>query len=93
MAHSWPGNIRELRNVVERGFILGRGKNFSPARLQEMFAFDRLVLSSNEKSSSTTVKRARLAQVLAKHKGNKLAAAKELGVHRRTIYNWLGEKG
>jgi transcriptional regulator with PAS, ATPase and Fis domain len=89
VAHTWPGNIRELRNVLERGFILGRGKNFSPAWLHEMFAFDRLIISPHEKPDSQTIKRARLAQVLAKNRGNKIAAARELGISRRTIYNWL----
>jgi two-component system, NtrC family, response regulator AtoC len=94
MAHSWPGNIRELRNVVERGFILGRGKNFSPTWLEEMFAFDRMVVTSATPNSAVPnlqLKRMRLAQTLAKHKGNKLAAARELGVTRRTVYNWLRE--
>ena len=91
LSHSWPGNIRELRNVIERGFIFGKGRNFSPEWLNEMFAFDRLVLPPNgEDMESQAIKRARLAQVLAKNKGNKIAAARELGISRRTIYNWLG---
>jgi two-component system, NtrC family, response regulator AtoC len=100
VAHSWPGNIRELRNAIERGFILGKGKNFSPAWLGEMFAFDRLVAPGSTPSdvpnkpaafpSGTGSRRALLARTLARHGGNRAAAARELGVSRRTIYNWLG---
>jgi transcriptional regulator with GAF, ATPase, and Fis domain len=43
------------------------------------------------KNDSQTIKRARLAQVLAKNRGNKIAAARELGISRRTIYNWLAQ--
>src|SRR5438874_2412355 len=39
--HSWPGNIRQLRNVLEHCFIIGRGKNFSLTWLEEIFALDR----------------------------------------------------
>lgn len=90
VSHSWPGNIRELRNVVERGFILGKGRNFSPAWLDQMFAFNRMIVTPND-GNGLGNKRARLTQVLAKHKGNKIAAARELGVARRTIYNWLNQ--
>lgn len=34
-AHDWPGNIRELRNVIERGVILSRGQTLELARLRE----------------------------------------------------------
>jgi DNA-binding NtrC family response regulator len=33
MRHTWPGNIRELRNVVERGLVLGRGSVIGPEHL------------------------------------------------------------
>ena len=36
-------------------------------------------------------KRKRLLEVLTRHNGNKMAAARELGVARKTIYNWLNE--
>lgn len=92
IAHTWPGNIRELRNVIERGFIIGKGKNFSASWLGQMFSFDHLIISPGEERDPSSIKRTQLAQALSKHNGNKLAAAKELGVARRTIYNWL-DKG
>jgi two-component system, NtrC family, response regulator AtoC len=87
-AHSWPGNIRELRNVIERGFLLGRGKDFSPGWLNELFAFDHLVMSPGIEDSDKT-RRSRIVHALVRCNGNKVAAARELGISRRTLYNWL----
>jgi DNA-binding NtrC family response regulator/predicted TIM-barrel enzyme len=91
--HPWPGNIRELRNVVERVFLLGRGKSFSRAWFDEMFAADRAV---GEKLApavliplSLAARREKLQESLARHGGNKTAAARELGVTRKTIHKWL----
>jgi len=93
MRHSWPGNIRELRNVVERFFLLGRGGTFSRAWFEEMFAADRAVgahlKTAAPVSLSIAAKRERLAEVLLRHEGNKTAAARELGVTRKTIHKWL----
>jgi two-component system, NtrC family, response regulator AtoC len=95
VSHSWPGNIRELRNVLERCFILGEGKTFSPARLEEIFSQDNAMLDGLPNTQSSTPfrshKRKRLMEVLTRHNGNKMAAARELGVARKTIYNWLNE--
>jgi two-component system response regulator HydG len=98
MHHTWPGNIRELRNLVERLFLLGRGKAFSRAWFEEMFAADRAVGESFRPSApspsvlSLAEKRERLSEVLARHRGNKTAAARELGVTRKTIHKWLRQE-
>src|SRR6185295_14360762 len=93
--HPWPGNIRELRNVVERVFLLGRGKSFSRAWFEEMFAADRAV---GEKLTpavtaphSLAARREMLQDSLARHGGNKTAVARELGVTRKTIHKWLSQ--
>jgi len=90
--HIWPGNIRELRNAIERCFILGQGKRFSIEWLDEMFNLDKnlekepvLKVSKSDQSA----KRDRLFDILSRYNGNKTIAAKKLGVSRKTIYNWL----
>jgi transcriptional regulator with PAS, ATPase and Fis domain len=91
--HPWPGNIRELRNVVERVFLLGRGKSFSSAWFEEMFAADREVgerLAPAAAAPATlAARREKLQEALARHGGSKTAAARELGVTRKTIHKWL----
>jgi transcriptional regulator with PAS, ATPase and Fis domain len=90
VGHGWPGNIRQLRNVVERLFILGEGKSATPAWLDEMFAVDRaLETSAPAPLPSRASRRKRLREVLARHDGNKTRAARELGVTRKTLYSWL----
>ncbi len=93
--HSWPGNIRELRNVVERLFLLGRGQPLSRARFDEIFAADRDVGATLGAHAppplSLAARRERLDEVLARHRGNKTAAARELGVTRKTVHKWLKE--
>jgi two-component system response regulator AtoC len=91
--HPWPGNIRELRNVVERVFLLGRGKSFSAAWFEEMFAADREVgerlAPAAAPPATLAARREKLQEALARHRGSKTAAARELGVTRKTIHKWL----
>jgi DNA-binding NtrC family response regulator len=95
VGHSWPGNIRELRNILERCFILGEGRVLSPAWLAEAFNANYVagetVREAKPADQPHRTKRDRLQDVLARHDGNKMAAARELGVARKTIYNWLRE--
>jgi transcriptional regulator with GAF, ATPase, and Fis domain len=91
--HPWPGNIRELRNVIERVFLLGRGRSFSRSWFEEMFAADRAVGETLAPKAAAPVslaaRRDKLEEALARHHGNKTAAARELGVTRKTIHKWL----
>jgi transcriptional regulator with PAS, ATPase and Fis domain len=91
--HPWPGNIRELRNVIERVFLLGRGRSFSKSWFEEMFAAELAVGQTLAPRPSSPVslaeRRDKLEEALARHRGNKTAAARELGVTRKTIHKWL----
>jgi two-component system response regulator HydG len=95
MRHTWPGNIRELRNVVERFFLLGKGRTFSRSWFEDTFAEDRAVGARLAPPAparlSIAEKRGRLAEVLDRNDGNRTAAARELGVTRKTIHKWLRE--
>jgi len=95
--HHWPGNIRQLRGAIERGFVLGHGARFRREWIEDMLAMDeRISFSAAEpnriaagRGETMAAKRARLDEVLARVGGNKAAAARELGVTRRTLYQWL----
>jgi transcriptional regulator with PAS, ATPase and Fis domain len=88
VGHGWPGNIRQLRNVVERLFIMGEGQ--TAGWLEEMFAMDQSFERVASTPESRASRRKRLREVLARHDGNKTRAARELGVTRKTLYAWLG---
>ncbi len=82
--HDWPGNVRELRNVIERCLLLSRppseGLPFNrPPPCESVDA------TSSEDLSLETVERRHIQQVLEMQGGNKSAAARLLGVSRKTL--------
>ncbi|MBN2023694.1 MAG: sigma-54-dependent Fis family transcriptional regulator [Pirellulales bacterium] len=97
MAHQWPGNIRQLRGVIERGFVLGGGGRFRAEWFEDVLAMDARIAAPaashdarrDARGEGMAAKRARLPEVLARLGGSKAAAARELGVTRRTVYQWL----
>ena len=89
-AHPWPGNIRELRNAIERLVLLGRGERVDLAWLKDMLELGIAVHgSSSPAPGQPATRRGRLAEVLEYYDGNKAAAARELGISRKTLYQWL----
>jgi DNA-binding NtrC family response regulator len=91
-AHPWPGNVRELENVIERALVLGDGKVITPAELPER-------LRERPHSDSGRAGGRRLADVEREHivrtlravAGNKAAAARSLGLDRKTLYRKLAQ--
>ncbi|WP_318441069.1 sigma-54-dependent transcriptional regulator [Photobacterium leiognathi] len=111
-AYQWPGNIRELRNMMERCILLGK----SPAEYWQELNGDAPALSAEDTSNQTSVsgngddkrpcqchedgqdqycyptdwtlkdvEKAHIMQVVDSHEGNKSAAARQLGVARKTL--------
>ncbi len=90
--YSWPGNIRELANAMERGYVLTTSREIQAAALP----FEILIAESDsypkhELHTLDEVQRKIITQTLEFTKGRKLAAAKILGVERRKL-NRLIEK-
>jgi len=89
LAAQWPGNIREMRNVLERALILARGQ---PAIAPEHLPPDlRGRSGSGERrhhaQSLADVERTYIERALRYHGGNRTRAAKELGISRATLIN------
>src|SRR5881394_128467 len=103
LAYDWPGNIRELRTAIEHGVVMATGKQITlrdlpmavrqaataklPGGVSATEAF-------GEKTSQLDLHETELrliAQALAATNGNVTAAAKKLGISRRTLHRKINE--
>jgi len=87
--HQWPGNVRELENVIERALVLGDGSRVT---------LDDLPGSVKDRPSQAgqaggrrlaDVEREHIVRTLRDVEGNKAAAARVLGLNRKTLYRKL----
>ena len=95
-AHSWPGNVRELKNVLACALAFVETRVLEPRHLRfvappaEEAALDRLPLGGH---SLETIERAAIRQTLLATHGNKVHAAKLLGIAASTLYEKLKRLG
>src|SRR5699024_3117234 len=95
--YDWPGNIRELFNMLERLFVLNSGRHIyyedfiKLIDLQPSYLNEELFNHSygNSKQNYEMNEVNTIKQALADTKGNKTDADKKLGVSRATLYNKL----
>jgi len=90
--YAWPGNIRELQNVVERAVILCREDRI-PSALLHFPASPPALSSGAPKTTLRELEREAILAALAAHKGNRRKAADQLGIGLRTLYARLREYG
>lgn len=90
-SHSWPGNIRELANVIEHASILSDGLPISEEDLPKHFAAGpATILSINKVGRSLReIEMETIHATLDQFNGNKTAAAQQLGISLKTLYNKL----
>jgi PAS domain S-box-containing protein len=95
MFHDYPGNIRELENIIEHAFVLSPDEQIDVHCLPE-----HLSVAFSPKMNQTNINktiRAAEAQVildaLKKNQYNRLAAARELGIHKSTLYRKIKRLG
>ncbi len=95
LAYDWPGNVRQLQNVVERAMALTRFDHITPADLPERIVNHKstdLLVSSDDLEAMLTLaelEKRYVERVLTAAGGNKARAAKVLGLDRRTLYRKL----
>jgi transcriptional regulator with PAS, ATPase and Fis domain len=88
--HDWPGNVRELRNVLERAAIVCEGPFIDVEHLSLSVTEDVPPLSSTDLG---ILERQAIEQALREVRGNKVRAAKQLGITRTQLYNRLKKYG
>ncbi|NLF08451.1 MAG: sigma 54-interacting transcriptional regulator [Pirellulaceae bacterium] len=87
MDHDYPGNVRELENIVEQAFVLCRGGvielNHLPPELRPVAAAGR---DQARPMNLQAMERYLISETLQRHKGNRKAAARDLGINVSTLY-------
>ena len=91
VSHPWTGNLRELNNVVKRAVLLARGKLITPAELT--MAMPPVQPEPSMALHDEDTERSRIVAALRQTNGNKAAAARLLGIDRKTIYNKIERLG
>ena len=108
-AYDWPGNIRELRNTIERAIALCLGREIQLEDLPEQFQHHRSAAATCRALSpiprpthvpvptlartKDDAERFRITDALRRHQNNRLRAAAELGISRMTLYKKLHKYG
>jgi DNA-binding NtrC family response regulator len=91
MDYDWPGNVRELENVIERAVVLGSGLVVETADLPA--TLHSLTRPRMPRESETLhlaeLERRAIFRALCETKGNKLDAARQLGIGKTTLYRKL----
>lgn len=88
--YSWPGNLRELRNVIRRTVLFSKGTEITPDLLPE---FIRNTVQREEILLSPIDEREQILKALKITKGNKSKAANLLNIDRKTLYNKMHQYG
>jgi DNA-binding NtrC family response regulator len=92
-AQPWPGNVRQLQNLIERLIVLGDGETLRADDVERELGRPRLVPAGEPSLDSRrrSAEREALQDALGRASGNRTVAARLLGVSRRTLYNKLAE--
>jgi PAS domain S-box-containing protein len=93
LRYHWPGNIRELENAIEHAFVLCRGGVIEVEHLPQ-----RIVTAAREEENSSipfgdSSPEAVIRECLARNHGNRSETARELGMHRSTLWRKMRQYG
>jgi DNA-binding NtrC family response regulator len=103
--YRWPGNIRQLSNVLQRATILADDRLITvddlPAEMTSQESSDRSLVPASPQAESVDdstdrlddLQKAHIVSVLEREHGNKARAARALGIHRRKLYRLLDRYG
>ena len=87
--HAWPGNVRELENAILRALVIGSGRAIGPEDLPEHIRPARAGAEGERVRLLAEVEKEQVLRALRAVGGNKAAAARLLGLDRKTLYRKL----
>jgi len=95
--HAWPGNVRELENAIERAVVLARGEEITPEDLLlEQLTQRTPPAADSDGTLQEALDRAAAARIRAALQtagGNRVEAARTLGIERTTLYRMMKRLG
>jgi transcriptional regulator with PAS, ATPase and Fis domain len=91
--YGWPGNIRELQNVLERAVILGRGCITVQELPEQLRSTQCFAAPETIDGSLRDMERSAILETLAGCGNNRRLAAERLGISKRTLQYRLKEYG
>lgn len=105
--HPFPGNVRELLNMLEQACILCRGHEIAMEHMPRSFrqlggacgtassavAPNAYLASSSHDAGRHKYSPELIANLLARYQGNRNAVAQELGIDRTTLWRWMNRSG
>jgi two-component system response regulator HydG len=92
LRHAWPGNVRELGHAIEAAAVLAEGETIGEADLPGGLSLASplgLRSAASGAMSLDVLEHAYIDEVLRRTRGNKSAAARILGIHRKTLHERL----
>jgi DNA-binding NtrC family response regulator len=90
MEHDYPGNVRELENIIEQAFVLCRGEWIELHHLPpELRPASPEAAAPGAAMSIRWMERRLIETALHRHHGNRSRAARELGIDASTLYRKL----
>lgn len=90
--YSFPGNIRELKNIIERSMILSTGQQLKAENLPEEI-FERKTIHKNNSDSLKEIEKRHILKIYSENNNNKTLTAEKLGIGSVTLYRKLKEYG
>jgi len=90
--YTWPGNIRELQNIVERAVLLAKGVMVDIDDLDPRVTLN-TTLPASLKEEKAALEKRRIQNALLAAKGNIKRAAEILSIHREQLYRLIKKHG
>jgi len=88
--HRWPGNVRELEHIIERAILVAKGSEITledlPERMRDESALAPEFVVPPDRTL-VEIERMAIVQALQRSNGNKMEAARMLGLYRPTLYS------
>jgi len=93
MSYDFPGNVRELENIIEHAFVLCRSGLIEPQHLPDPLRPKAGGPSLPAGRTLAEVEARLIAEALERNKGNRQATARELGIHKTTLWRKMKRHG